>query len=69
LPASPSVGDYVTIIDASSAGFSTYNVTVARNGSKINNATSDLTVNQSGRAFTLVYVGATRGWVYENNLV
>ncbi len=69
LPASPSVGDYVTIIDASSAGFGTYNVTVARNGSKINNATSDLTVNQSGRAFTLVYVGATRGWVYENNLV
>jgi len=69
LPASPAVGDYVTIIDASSAGFGTHNVTVARNGSKINNATSDLVINQSGRAFTLVYVGATRGWVYENNLV
>jgi hypothetical protein len=66
LPPTPEVGDYVTIIDGSSAGFSTYNVTVLRNGSKINNATSDLVVNQSGRSFTLVYVGATRGWVYDN---
>jgi hypothetical protein len=66
LPSTPEVGDYVTIIDGSSAGFSTYNVTVLRNGSKINNATSDLVVNQSGRSFTLVYVGATRGWVYDN---
>jgi hypothetical protein len=60
------VGDYVTIIDGSSAGFGTYNVTVLRNGSKINNATSDLVLNQDGRSFNLVYVGATRGWVYDN---
>lgn len=69
LPASPEVGDYVSIIDASSAGFGTYNVTVDRNGSKINNAASNLVVNTSGWAFTLVYVGATRGWVYDNYLV
>lgn len=69
LPASPEVGDYITFIDGSSAGFGTYNLTILRNGSKINNATSDLVVNQSGRAFTLVYVGATRGWVYDNYLI
>lgn len=69
LPASPAVGDYVTVIDASSAGFGTHNLTIDRNGSKINNAASNLVVSTSGHAFTLVYVGATRGWVYDNYLV
>lgn len=66
LPASPAVGDYVAIIDGSSAGFGTHNVTVLRNGSKINNATSDLVLNQNGQSLNLVFVGATRGWVYDN---
>ncbi len=65
LPASPSVGDYVRFVDASQTGFDTNNLTIKRNGNKINNATSDLVVGTEGAAFTLVYTGSNRGWVYD----
>jgi hypothetical protein len=68
LPASPSVGDYVAFIDGSSDGFAVNNLTIARNGSEINNAASNLVISTSGTAFTLVYT-ANRGWVYDNYLV
>jgi len=68
LPSDPSVGDYVTFIDGSSGGFSTNNLTIDRNGSEINNASSNLVVSISGASFTLVYT-ENRGWVYDNYLV
>ena len=68
LPASPAVGDYVTFIDGSASGFVANNLTIARNGSEINNAASNLVVSTSGHAFTLVYT-TNRGWVYDNYLV
>lgn len=61
LPASPAVGDEVRFVDLAST-FDTNNLTVARNGNKINNATSDLTVATEDAAFALVYSGATYGW-------
>lgn len=68
LPSSPSVGDYVTFIDGSAGGFSTNSLTIDRNGSLINNASSNLVISTSGIAFTLVYT-ENRGWVYDNYLV
>ena len=66
LPASPSNGDEVTIID--SAGFvATNNLTIGRNGSKINGATSDKVVSTNGFASTFIYTGSTRGWVPKEN--
>ena len=65
LPASPSVGDEVTFLD-SKYNFDTNNLTVARNSSKLLNATSDLTVAVEGAAFTLVYADATIGWTYKD---
>jgi len=66
LPATPSTGDEVTIIDARGT-FNTNNLTVGRNGEPINSAASDLTLSTNGQAITLVYVDATRGWAYKTN--
>ena len=66
LPASPSTGDEVTIIDARGT-FATNNLTVGRNGQPINTGTSDLVLSTDGQAITLVYVDATRGWAYKTN--
>ncbi len=66
LPASPSVGDEVTIIDARGT-WGSNNLTVGRNGEPINTVTSDLTLNTNGQSITLVYVDATRGWAYKTN--
>jgi hypothetical protein len=67
LPATPSVGDEVTMIDSGNA-FASNNLTVARNGSNILGNASNLTVSTNGAAFTLVYVNATRGWAYKDNI-
>lgn len=67
LPASPSVGDEVTFIDAKGS-FGSNNLIVARNGSNINGAASNLTSSTNGEAFTLVYLNATRGWSYKDKI-
>ena len=67
LPASPSVGSEVTFID-SGANFASNNLTIARNSSNILGAASNLTVSTNGSAFTLVFVNATRGWIYKDNI-
>jgi len=66
LPAAASTGDEVTIIDARGT-FQSNNLTVGRNGLKINTGTSDLTLSNNGQSITLVYVDATRGWAYKTN--
>ena len=65
LPASPSVGDEVTIIDSRNY-FASNAVTVGRNGSPINNVTSDATLNTNAMAATFIYVDATCGWNYKS---
>ena len=67
LPASPSVGDEVHFID-SGANLASNNLTVGRNSSNILGSASDLTVSTNAVAFTLVYVNATRGWAYKDNI-
>ena len=63
LPASPSAGDTVTIMDASlSGGFASNNCTVGRNSSPIQGAASDLTLSTNNQAVTLVYTNSTKGW-------
>ncbi|MAW12623.1 MAG: hypothetical protein CML57_00165 [Rhodobacteraceae bacterium] len=67
LPASPSVGDEVTFIDAKGS-FGSNNLVIVRNGSNINGAASNLTSSTNGEAFTLVYLNATRGWSYKDKI-
>ena len=66
LPAAASTGDEVTIIDARGT-WGSNNLTVGRNGLKINTGTADLTLSNNGQSITLVYVDATRGWAYKTN--
>ena len=66
LPASPSVGDEVMVMDTRGT-WNSNNCIIGRNGQPINTATSDLTLNTNGQAITLVYVDATRGWAYKTN--
>jgi hypothetical protein len=64
LPISTSltVGDVVQIIDVTGVAGSS-NITVARNGSEIQNVADDLTININNAVVTLTYSGVTYGWV------
>ena len=66
LPASPSVGDIVSVKDYAQT-FNTNNLTVARNSLKIMGQTADLTVAQENAGIVLVYSGSTNGWRLANN--
>jgi hypothetical protein len=62
LPATVSIGDEIRIIDGTgNAG--TNNITVARNGHKIEGATSNLTIDLNRAAFGLVYYNTAQGWL------
>jgi hypothetical protein len=61
LPASPALNDEIQLVDAS-GNASTYNITVARNGNKINGGTGNLIIDNNGGWYTLLYTGATYGW-------
>ena len=61
LPASPSAGDEVRILDLANT-FDANTLTVGRNSEKIDGTAADLTVSTEGAAFSLVYSGSTYGW-------
>ena len=66
LPASPSVGDEVHVIDVAENA-STANITVVRNGNKIASLSEDMTIATDGAAFKLIWTGSsTFGWVLMN---
>jgi len=67
LPASPAIGNEVSFIDSGN-NLSSNNLTIGRNGSNILGAASNLVVSANGSAFTLVYVNATRGWIYKDKI-
>jgi hypothetical protein len=62
LPASPSVGSYVQIVDYAGT-FATNNITLGANGNNINGATDNKTLTTNREAVTVVYVDSTQGWV------
>ena len=65
LPASPSAGDYVAIKDYA-ATFQTNNLTIARNGSNIQGNANNSALSTTRASVVLVYVDATKGWLYTN---
>jgi hypothetical protein len=65
LPASPSLGDFITFIDYAGT-FDTNNLTIGRNGKPIQGAAADLTVSIERSAFTLVFVDDTQGWLLKS---
>jgi hypothetical protein len=61
LPASPKIGDTVTIADYATT-FATNNVTINPNGNKIEADTANGTLSTNDQTHTLVYTDSTQGW-------
>ena len=61
LPASPTAGDTVTIKDGTGAAATT-SFTVARNGSPIASAASDLTFDKNWAEIVMTYIDGSIGW-------
>jgi hypothetical protein len=61
LPAAPGVGDEVQIMDATGTA-ATNNITVLRNGNKINGLTVDAIIDVDMDMASFVYTGSTIGW-------
>ena len=59
LPASPALGDSVKISNLSQ----TATCSVARNGSLILGAASDLTLDNQYSSFELIFTGSLKGWI------
>jgi hypothetical protein len=62
LPASPSVGDYIQIVDYAGT-FGTNNLTVNPNGLKIQTGTGNRIFNTNRIALTFTYIDSTQGWL------
>ena len=68
LPASPSMGDEVSIMDVSATGgFGSNKVVVNRNGQPIRGAASNLELTTNNQSIKLRYTNATKGWQYVYN--
>jgi hypothetical protein len=66
LPASPSLGDVVTIRDYAGT-FATNNITINRNSSPLGGTASNGTLSTNNSMTTLVYVDGTKGWLTTEN--
>ena len=66
LPSTPTLGDFVSIIDYAGT-FNTNNLTIARNGKPIQGSATDLTVATERAGLTLVFTDNTQGWLLQNN--
>jgi len=66
LPASPTLGDEVSVVDYAGT-FDTNNLTIGRNSQPIQGSAADLTVATERAGFTLVYTDGTQGWLLKNN--
>jgi len=61
LPAAPAIGDQVLIEDATGS-WATNNLTIARNGLKINDGTTNYTASVAGNKLSCVYISVGFGW-------
>jgi len=63
LPSSASIGDTISIKDYAGT-FATNNLTIGRNSHKIQGETTNSTLSTNRAQVTLVYVDATKGWLF-----
>jgi len=62
LPASPSAGNQVALVDYAGT-FATNNITLGANSNKIEGGTGNKVLSTNREAVTLTYVDSTQGWV------
>lgn len=61
LPANPSVGQDIVVIDATGTA-GTNNITVNSNSNKVNGTVQNVTIDVDGAAVSFIYTGETYGW-------
>jgi len=61
LPASPTVGDQIEIVDQTGSS-ATYNVTVSPNGLNLNGSVQNLIIDLAYATAKVVYISASYGW-------
>ena len=66
LPATATLGDEIKIIDGTGQA-NTNNITINRNGHKIQGLTDNLVINVNRAAQGLVYYNAAQGWILSEN--
>ncbi len=66
LPASPSIGNQVKIIDSHGTA-ATNNITVGRNSQKIQGTAADLTISTNRAGIALVFYDSDNGWLLKYN--
>jgi mucin-19 len=62
LPASPSAGNYVVIVDYAGT-CATNKITINTNGANAQGSASNLTMSVNRQAYNFVYIDATQGWI------
>jgi hypothetical protein len=67
LPASPSIGQSVVVVDYAGTS-ATNNITVAPNGSPINKSVANIVISTNRTGLTFVYIDATQGWLAQSNV-
>jgi len=65
LPGSPSAGDTIAIKDYAGT-FGTNALTIERNGNNIQGVANDSEISTNRASVVLVYIDATKGWLYTN---
>src|SRR5210317_1144041 len=65
LPGSPSAGDTIAFKDYA-ANFGTNALTIGRNGNNIQGVANDSEISTNRASIVLVYIDATKGWLYTN---
>ncbi len=65
LPASPTLGDFITFVDYAGT-FDTNNLTIGRNGKNIQGSAANLTVSVERAGLTLVFSDNTQGWLLQD---
>ena len=66
LPATPTIGDFVRIMDFT-GNAATNNITVGRNSEKIQGASADLTIATGRASLGVVYSNSAQGWLLIEN--
>ena len=61
-----SLGESITIIDGTGNAVNN-NITISRNGNKIQGLSENLIVDSNRAAFTLIYYNVAQGWLFKDN--